>query len=447
MQFHSAIKNAYFFALFFLLTLFALNLDYVYFSVTLVVVALIMVFSEIKNFSDPPVIFAALTAVYFIPRQILHIELPILLLAKHPQPLEAELIMGNLILVAGLISYLIFYRIFERKNIYINVSLPTEHRLVLLSVFSVLLTLGYAGLILIKIRSGLSFSGLQGSAQLVLADPINSYLYSIYSTSPIVTGCILYCLRGRGWVITRLALVFLCVAASFVLARREPLLILVIALLVLYKPPFDFKKLLRYSFFGALIFLAMSIMVLLRMQTQLENELSVTFADFGFVYLLSGEFWVFDMYTIIISEAGGYSLPFRQGLDFVPRFFDNFFDFDLDNRAIDEQLASIYKPSINNRVGTPFTLFGLGYLNFGIAGVIVFLAVFGALGGITASLSRNITGILGYLIACLGHIFLFYIFRNADIYFATLIVVKMGVVIFLVMGAVMRGHLWLKNTQ
>ena len=179
MQSHSPIKFIYYLGLFCLFALLALNLDLIYASVILVLVALIIVFSGIKNFSDPPVIFTVLTAVYFIPRQILHIELPILLLAKHPQPLESELILGNLILVIGLVSYLIFYRIFERKHIGINISLPTENRSVLLGIFSVLLAFGYASLILIKIRSGLSFSGLQGSAQLVLGDPINSYLYSV----------------------------------------------------------------------------------------------------------------------------------------------------------------------------------------------------------------------------------------------------------------------------
>lgn len=447
MQYQSSVKFICYLGLFCLFTFLVVKLDPTYASVILLLGVLIIIFSGIKDFSDPPVVFTGLTAIYFIPRQILHIEFPILLVAKYPQPLESALILGNLILVTGLVSYLIFYRISERKRIGINITLPTENRSFLLGVFSVLLAIGYASLVLIKIRSGLSFSELQGSAQLVLANPINSYLYAVYSTSPIVTGCILYCLKGRRMVISKSILVLACFAASFILARREPLLILIIALLVLYRPAFDFKKLSRYFFIVASAFFAMSIMVFFRIQTQLENELSIGLADFVFIYLLSGEFWVFDMYTIIISEAGGYSLPFRQGLDFVPRFFDNFFDFDLDNRAIDEQLASIYKPSINNRVGTPFSLFGLGYLNFGIAGVIMFLAAFGALSGVTASLLRNSTGILSYLIVCLSHVFLFYIFRNADIYFATLIVVKMGAIISLMIAVAMRGHIWMKNIQ
>lgn len=442
-----SVRLYFYLGLFCITTLLALNLSAIYASVLGLVVALIIVSSQIKNLSDPPVIMLILTAVYFIPRQILHIELPILLLAKHPQPLESQLILGNLILMFGLGSYFIFYTALNKKQIGVDITFPAENRSVLIALLSSLLVLGYASLMLIKIRSGLSVSGLQGSAQLVLADPINSYLYSIYSTSPIVTGCVLYCLKGKRWVIEKSLLVLACLAASFILARREPLLILIIALLVLYRPTFDFKRLSRYALIGASAFFAMSTMIFFRIQTQLENEISFGFADFGVVYLLSGEFWVFDMYTIIISEAGGYSLPFRHGLDFVPRFLDNLFDFELDNRAIDEQLASVYKPSINNMVGTPFSLFGLGYLNFGVSGVAIFLAIFGALSGVTASVSRNISGVYGYLIACLSHVFLFYIFRNADIYYATLIVAKMGAVIFVVLAFGSRGRLWIRSMQ
>ena len=62
-------------------------------------------------------------------------------------------------------------------------------------------------------------------------------------------------------------------------------------------------------------------------------------------------------------------MPFRNGIDLAPKFIDNFFPYEFPEEALDEIIGEDYKPALRAIVGTPFTIFGATYLNFGIFGL------------------------------------------------------------------------------
>lgn len=405
----------------------------VYSSIFLLLTAIFYIFFKMERYSEPPILILLITSAYLIPRQILHIELPIMLVTQFPQPSYVEMMYGNYYIFLGLISYSLGYFLTIKKVNSENVNFYEKKNSEQWEIYLLFLlyTFTLSAVVLILITSGMGISNLQADAQIVLKSGINGILYSIYLCAPIIACAIAYILKKNGKNFLAISIVILTVLSTFILARREPLLFIVIGLLIIYSPKIELSKLLRAIFILLIIAFLGFTFIYLRVSNQLSSELDITFTDFFYFYFMTEEFWTYDILILIFSEAGSYSMPYRNGIDLIPRLLDNFLMYDFQAEPIDEIIGGDYKPEPRNIVGSPFTIFGTAFLNFGIFGIVIALFALGIFSNFVNNLARKISNVRSFIIILLLYIFIFFIFRNADLYYATMIIIKLSVITIL----------------
>lgn len=401
----------------------------VYSSIFLLLTMICYIFFKLERYSEPPILILLITSAYLIPRQILHIELPIMLISQFPQPSYIEIIHANYYFFIGLLSYSFGYFLTFKPNMKsINLYEQKDNEKWEIYLLFLLLIFTLSSLILIFLNSGMGISNLQADAQIVLKKGINGILYGIYLGAPVTACAIAYILKKNGKNFLAMFVLFITAISTFILARREPLLFLLIGTLLMYSPKIEFSKLLRALFILLIVVFLGFIFIYFRVTNQLSSEVELTFTEFFYFYFMTEEFWAYDILLVIFSEAGSYSMPYRNGIDLIPRFLDNFLMYEFQYEPIDEIIGADYKPEPRNIVGSPFTIFGTAYLNLGIIGIVIALFALGIFSNLTYILVKNISNVRSFIISILLYIFVFFVFRNADLYHATIIILKLFVI-------------------
>ena len=413
-----------------------------YFSLILLLSLVVFIFLNLRNFSEPPIIVLGLSAVYFSVRQILHIELPILLVSHLPQPSFYEITRGNILIILGLVFFFLGY-IALRKN-QPNFSEHNQmlkgsevYLLWLLFLFSLL------SIVLIFVINGANLAYLQAYAQDVLKSPLNSLLYTIYLSMPIFACGLAFHYKQIEKKYLGLIILVFTALTTFILTRREPLIFLLLGTLIIYQPKINFKNLLKPFLVVCSIGFLIFFLVYLRVSSQLSSEIPITFFDFIFIYAISEEFWTYDILLVIFTEAGSYSMPFRNGIDLTPKFIDNFFPYEFPVEALDETIGQDYKPALRANVGTPFTIFGATYLNFGMLGLCFGMFLVGLIAKFINNFKLSSKNIVSFLLTVILFSAFFFLIRNADIYNVFLMIVKNFIIVIITFLTLKLAKIWI----
>ncbi len=413
-----------------------------YFSLILLLSLVVFIFLNLRNFSEPPIIVLVLSAVYFSVRQILHIELPILLVSHLPQPSFYEITRGNILIILGLVFFFLGYITLRKKQP--NFS---EHNQMLkgseVYLLWLLFLFSLSSIVLIFAINGANLAYLQAYAQDVLKSPLNSLLYTIYLSMPIFAcGLAFHYKQIEKKYLGFIILVFTALT-TFILARREPLIFLLLGTLIIYQPKINFTNLLKPFLIVCSIGFLIFFLVYLRVSSQLSSEIPISFFDFIFIYAISEEFWTYDILLVIFTEAGSYSMPFRNGIDLTPKFVDNFFPYEFPEEALDEIIGQDYKPALRAIVGTPFTIFGATYLNFGIFGLCFGMFLVGLVAKFINIFKLSSKNIVSFLLTVILFSAFFFLIRNADIYNVFLMIVKNFIIVIIPFLTLKLAKIWI----
>jgi len=374
----------------------------------------------------PAYVFLGVVLFYLIPKQVLLLWEQVPLLGQNPPADYAEIRYGNLILAIGVIAYHIGYRSIRGRR-YRNVahtavlsgSLPTVLSALVVSILSLV------ALTQIVRVSGADLTTLQGFSQEILKERGLDRAYTIFTLLPLCTLFLLYHLSETRLRWIPLLHAFIVLVACGVLTRREPLLFLALGTMAFAGTGRRSVSRTVFAIVATVVIAAAVALVFLRAAAQLGD---IDAATFVVSYLYLGEFWVYDMYLVILREAGNANLPWRYGMDLLPGFLDNLIpSLNLPNAPFDEQLASIFKPVINRWVGTPGTIFGMLYANLGLFAVVAGLFMFGLIARGVDIVRKRVNSATAFMAVALGYIWMLFVLRNGDLYHATLLTIKLGI--------------------
>lgn len=395
---------------------------------------LLGLYLPIKDPTEPAYILLGLILLYVLPRQILFAFESVPLLSQNMPASHSELMYGNMVLAAGVLAFHAGYHLLAipkpKYPLWPEVRISGRVPAVIAALIFTVISLG--ALAHIVRASGTDVGTLQGFSQEILREKNLYRSYNVFSLLPFCTLFLMYYLRGTKYNWITAVHVVIAVAATSVLTRREPLIFLALGLMVLYG--MGGRSVSRTRFIGtaSVAVFVFIVIAYLRLLSQLKGNAEITAFILGYLYI--GEFWVYDMFLIVIREAGGAILPWRYGQDFVPGFMDNFFShLRFSDITLSEEIAPLFKPVINRWVGTPATFFGILYLNFTFFGVIIGFFLMGCLMRILDVIRKGRYSIFSFMLVTLGYVWFAYMMRNSDPYQVTLLTLKLAIGVALMM--------------
>jgi len=395
-----------------------------YVSLVALCFILLSLYLPLQDPTEPAYILLGVVVFYFFPRQLLLIfeGLPLM---GHLAPADFDLMRyGNLIVSIGVLAFHFTYRFSKTVRLLPNLKQNINESNLVSSCISALVVsfVSLGALAFIVRSSGADLGALQGESQQILKQGALGYAYNVLQWLPLCSLLLVYQFSGTRWKVFPVFHIVVLILATMVLTRREPLIILAFGLMAFYGLSGAISRL-RFSVISIFILLLFVLVGYMRVAAQTGG---LDFGAFLLAYFYVGEFWVYDMFLVILREAGSMLMPFRHGLDLIPGFFDNFHSFTkLPDAAIGDQLGELLNPAVVSRAGIPPSIFGMLYLNYSIIGVVLGLAVLGVIAGMIEQLRRGNSAMYGWMLIALAYTWLGYIMRNASPYNTTLLIVKL----------------------